>query len=425
MEINPLVEFNEHLSKEIYKQQQQNCIVPYIGDVNNQQTQTQKNATKFNKCVPDDLILALKQAEQQREYIGPSGKKDTALKLRPVVPSIIRKPDNAWHFETQRDKFKFLTEQPICSCGAGRDISFLYDCSIHKDQASQAQQAAAASKAQQKVDLSLARQGTMANRTLQLENSLIPDEYKIVKSQGVVPINIEKSQYTTLTDDHTFHLTSFPSLKPTGRHEVLQLGHTMDAMLKRIGADELNLKGPTQLHNLLEIIKKEQDIYNIIFHEIIRQVTVECKERGEILAKLRERYANLFARVPREIKSLHEEIIAQRTLDKKLTDELLQFKATIEHLTGELAQTKEHDKMIEEKANLYQKDLHEAVKEAQNNALMLQDYHELYNLQRARLEKAVETLTKEREEWIRVSYCIAYKVTQFRVFYPSEINSKS
>jgi hypothetical protein len=57
-----------------------------------------------------------------------------------------------------------------------------------------------------------------------------------------------------------------------------------------------------KLHNLLEIIKKEQDIYNIVFHEVIRQVTVECKERGEILGKLRERYANLLSRVPREIK---------------------------------------------------------------------------------------------------------------------------
>ena len=32
------------------------------------------------------------------------------------------------------------------------------------------------------------------------------------------------------------------------------------------------------------------------------KVTVECKDRGEILAKLRERYASLLSRVPREIK---------------------------------------------------------------------------------------------------------------------------
>jgi hypothetical protein len=35
---------------------------------------------------------------------------------------------------------------------------------------------------------------------------------------------------------------------------------------------------------------------------IFNKVTVECKDRGEVLAKLRERYANLLTRVPREIK---------------------------------------------------------------------------------------------------------------------------
>ena len=45
-------------------------------------------------------------------------------------------------------------------------------------------------------------------------------------------------------------------------------------MLDRIGTNDIEgeLKGPTQIHNLLEIIKKEQNIYNIIFHELIRQV---------------------------------------------------------------------------------------------------------------------------------------------------------
>jgi hypothetical protein len=80
------------------------------------------------------------------------------------------------------------------------------------------------------------------------------------------------SKFSTTVEDHMNHLTVFPSLKPVGRNEVLQLKHTMDALLSRVGADTIEEKGPTQLHNLLEIIKQEQDIYNIVFHEIIRQV---------------------------------------------------------------------------------------------------------------------------------------------------------
>lgn len=136
-----------------------------------------------------------------------------------------------------------------------------------------------------------------------------------------------------MPEQHMDHVTIFPSMKPTSRKEVIQLKHTMDALLQKVGLDTIDQKGPTQLHNLLEIIKQEQDIYNIVFNEVIRQVTIECKERGEILSKLRERYANLLSKVPRQIKSLHEEIIAQRALDRRLTEELMNFKATISYLT--------------------------------------------------------------------------------------------
>lgn len=59
---------------------------------------------------------------------------------------------------------------------------------------------------------------------------------------------------------------------------------------------------PPQMHKLIELIEKEQTIYNVVFHELIRQVSVQCVERGELLAELRRRYANLLDRVPRQIK---------------------------------------------------------------------------------------------------------------------------
>lgn len=41
------------------------------------------------------------------------------------------------------------------------------------------------------------------------------------------------------------------------------------------------------MESLLELVQAEQNIYNIVFHEVIRQVTVNCAERGQLLAKLR------------------------------------------------------------------------------------------------------------------------------------------
>ncbi len=40
----------------------------------------------------------------------------------------------------------------------------------------------------------------------------------------------------------------------------------------------------------------------------------------------------------------------------------------------------------------------------------MKEYHEVYELQRRRLEKTIETITEEREIWINSSYSIATKV---------------
>lgn len=41
----------------------------------------------------------------------------------------------------------------------------------------------------------------------------------------------------------------------------------------------------------LSDIEKEQTIYDTILHEIIRQVTVECADRGILLEKVSRRYS--------------------------------------------------------------------------------------------------------------------------------------
>lgn len=52
----------------------------------------------------------------------------------------------------------------------------------------------------------------------------------------------------------------------------------------------------------MKLVKEEQKIYNIIFSEVIRQVSVECIERGTVLAELRKRYAKMLDKVPRQVK---------------------------------------------------------------------------------------------------------------------------
>uniref|UniRef100_A0A8C4SXC1 Uncharacterized protein n=1 Tax=Erpetoichthys calabaricus TaxID=27687 RepID=A0A8C4SXC1_ERPCA len=149
------------------------------------------------------------------------------------------------------------------------------------------------------------------------------------------------------------------------------------------------------MHNLLDLIKTEQNIYNIIFHELIRQVSVECAERGELLAKLRsvsiilmficgmqeyKRYVMLLDRVPRHLKALYMETLAQR-------------EANVFHGFYFLGGTINY----EDVCHLYS---------------LVAEYHELYELQRRRLEAQVSRLTEERDLWSRVTYSLALKDTE-------------
>ena len=93
-------------------------------------------------------------------------------------------------------------------------------------------------------------------------------------------------------------LRIFPSLQPNKRFEALQLNRTLDVMLEELGAEDVgNNLAQSQIHNLIEMVKKEQNIYDAIFYEIIRQVTVGCKERGELLSKLRRLEIIIFIRI--------------------------------------------------------------------------------------------------------------------------------
>ena len=58
--------------------------------------------------------------------------------------------------------------------------------------------------------------------------------------------------------------------------------------------------------------------------------------------------------------------------------------------------------------------LRHALAEAQKNAALLSEYHDLYELQRRRLERQVFVLSEEREIWSTAAYSLALKVRSQR-----------
>ncbi|CAF3662745.1 unnamed protein product [Rotaria sp. Silwood1] len=381
------------------------CVLPQL------RGQSQRPAGRTeNDFLPQELMITLRQTALPAEYLGPPGITNPNKLLRPMPSTVSRRPDNAWHYQRQRDKYRFLLEQNPCTCGAGHDISFLCEATTVALTQEQQSKSSTQQRTTDKSAIRAKRNELQQQPDIVLPESIIPEEFRIVKNIGVTPIEVHDEKHTTITEEHVNHITVFPSLKPVGRTQVLKLRHTMDALLEKITIEDSDLHGQTQLHNLLELIKEEQNIYNIVFHEIIRQVSVECKDRGELLSKLRERYSSLLSRVPRQIKSLHEELIAQRALDRRLSEQLIQFKSTVGTLMLELEDVREHDRRVTEEAEIAQRDLQTALTESQKNASLLTEYHELYDLQRKRLEKQTNVIASEKELWRGAAHTIALKV---------------
>ena len=167
------------------------------------------------------------------------------------------RPDSVWNFAGQRAKFHHLTTAPPCICGVGRDVSFLYDARhLGAEDAASAAAAGAAPPlsgnpaASNAVDAShvrivAAREGsggggggggggsTSVVSGSGVSQSVVPEEYHVVKSKGVLGLEYHEDRFTTQPIDHEAHLTQFPSLKPAGRAEVKQLKKVIPAEVSR------------------------------------------------------------------------------------------------------------------------------------------------------------------------------------------------
>ncbi|XP_028588208.2 axonemal dynein light chain domain-containing protein 1 isoform X1 [Podarcis muralis] len=359
--------------------------------------------------IPEEIFVALTSAANPvpcPSVLRPP-KKTKSIK---DFQGCIRTTDGVWQHPVRRNKFRYLIENPICLTGAGRDVSFLYDLAAEKEAKNPPP-----TPVSHKTSTNLQQQEPTATKLpTGIADSLVPEEFHILKNRGVLRLEYYDDKYTTLLEDDENRLRVFPSMKPSGRLEVLQLMKVMDTMLERAGTNnkDVGVTGVSQMHNVLEVLKVEQNIYNIVFHEIIRQVSVDCAERGELLSKLRQRYVELLERIPRQMRNLYREMMAQRVMDKHITDELFHFKEAIGKLTRELNTIREHDRRVTVEAEKAYEELAKAVQDSEMNANLLDEYRELYELQRRRLEAQIHQLTQEKELWSNATYELALKVIE-------------
>ncbi|KAJ3031427.1 UNVERIFIED_CONTAM: Axonemal dynein light chain domain-containing protein 1 [Siphonaria sp. JEL0065] len=227
---------------------------------------------------------------------------------------------------------------------------------------------------------------------------------------GVQPeeLSMEVTSHHPLDDDEIksqLHL----SLKPTTRKEVALLKHTMIALLNDIGCST-DRDYPTDMHAFLAMIQEEQKIYDTVFQELIRQVTINMLERGEVLAEIRRRYGQMFTKIPKHVKHLHTELVAQRKLNRRLSEELMRSKETVSDLWSELDIVRKHDIEVTKQAQEAQEKLISVLTQSDNTDEILEEYHKLYKMQRERLEEGVRASEQEKKMWIEAAQNLALRI---------------
>ncbi|CAG00747.1 unnamed protein product, partial [Tetraodon nigroviridis] len=313
-----------------------------------------------------------------------------------------RRPDAVWHHSLGRKKYKFFLEQPACLSGAGRSSSASREVGLGPDQTGTWGSGSSPSGKNHRSVFQKRR----------VSGSLLPEEYRVVKNKGLKSLELYEDAFTVQLQDDERKLHVFPSLRPSGRLEVLQLMERMDNMVLEAGLDRRGeqLTELSQMESLLEAVQAEQNIYNTVFHELIRQVTVSCAERGQLLAKLRQRYQSLLERIPRCVKALHTEAVAQRVLNHRLAQEMSRIRTSFQQLSAALSTIREHHHLASQEADQAHQHLAGAVEQARSSSDVVQGYHELYQLHRSRLETQLLRTTEERDCWIQLTFALANKI---------------
>ncbi|XP_036067446.1 axonemal dynein light chain domain-containing protein 1 isoform X2 [Oryzias melastigma] len=345
-----------------------------------------------HSIIPDELLVSLTST------VCNGNKEGHTVHRQRCESCAVRRPDAVWHHPLGRKKYKFFLEQPTSLTGAGRDISFLCDAMTQRKTTP--------------LPPLRGKSEICETENLNISDNLIPEEFHFVKNRGIQCLKFYEDPFTVQLMDEERKLRVFPSLKPSGRQEAVELMRAMDDMLEKAGVDRQNeeLSELSQMEGLLELVKVEQNIYNTVFHELIRQVTVGCAERGQVLAKLRQRYQVLLDRIPRRLKALHTETVAQKSLDRRLTEEIHRIKSSLQQLSIEASKIKDHDTLVCEKAGLAHHRLAEALIQTHTDSDVLQRYHELYELLRTRLEAQLLQMTEERNNWSKLTFSLALKL---------------
>lgn len=196
--------------------------------------------------------------------------------------------------------------------------------------------------------------------------SLIAEEDHIFEA-GFLP----KDATSAYSDaDGLWHTKVFPSNSPSSREDAVMLDAWITKSLSKYATGGEG-EGADSKEGLAQAVEDLVPILSVALHEIVRQVTHHCPERGTVLENIWTTYVELFDRVLQQMRSSLRE---QKLKTHEVVHQLSEAKRSLRRLR------KEHPErlraVIEELESKFmnkQRDIHAKIHEAENENTRLKE----------------------------------------------------
>ncbi|KAJ4460618.1 hypothetical protein PAPYR_3262 [Paratrimastix pyriformis] len=106
--------------------------------------------------------------------------------------------------------------------------------------------------------------------------------------------------------------------------------HHQQQQQQQLLPSEEDLGDSGEVEQIVGLIEQEGAIYGTVFHELIRQVTVQCAERGRLLARVRDQYATMLGRVPKLARAIYANAVAHRMMARRMAAEMATLRGRME-----------------------------------------------------------------------------------------------
>lgn len=197
------------------------------------------------------------------------------------------------------------------------------------------------------------------------------------------------------------------------RKEVLQLRQFMAQLNKDMDAsNERDKDKPFDVNTFNKAVQDEEKMYATVFEEVIRQVTVNMTERGELLNDIRNRYRSLLRRVPKQVSVIYADLAAFRALNTRLSDEMFRIKDVYSHFIRDLDGVRTFDVQMTKDAEKVRERLATMLAQMEHQDAVGIEFNSLFKLQRDRLEESIRVTEHEKRVWSDAAMKLASRIAR-------------